>query len=564
MTTLTSLPQELIDLITSLVAKEDYFSCVHVNHAWNALFTPYIWREVRVVAESGNENRQLTVEARKALARNGHYVHTIETTDPSLVFSLVISRPYINNLESLTIHLKDHPVTSISELVISDNIVLTTATCLQIERLDIHRCSSFVATVLQNNPGLRFLSLDEGCFHYKDGKEGFVDLVQAFPKARLEKLELSFRRDASFPPHPDNNADFMAELFRAVHEAVSQPVQTPFFALTELSITSEKTIPLDPRRLTFLLRCPNLERIRLARLDDMTMKALPFFLRASSSKELRLPDMQEFGADGFEALMNHAETLEVLKVESAERLEHNAVVDLLCAARNLRRLEGPADGERTKFTTELMVFAHDTYLDHAQELADRNWALGPSMEHLQLCIEGVPRPDISYRQSGEPPIQLPQLDPALRFDVQRWIYTQLNRMVNLQELILGITDFSQRRLDHLEVDASLDSVALEEALLVHRVCGFNYGTMEFSLQSGLGLLAGLRELRLLDVRRTAHRIGAAELAWMHTNWPKLETIRGLESNWRWAADYEEGPAAKAAVDAWMAAHPRGIGSSFYL
>ncbi|KAK3812565.1 MAG: hypothetical protein J3R72DRAFT_462761 [Linnemannia gamsii] len=591
MPTLTSLPQELIDLITSLVAKEDCLSCVHVSHAWHALFTPYIWRTVRVVSESENENRSLTIEARKALARYGHHVRTVETTDPSLVFSLVISRPYITKLESLTIHLKDHPVTSISELVISDKIVLPTPS-FPMEPLDIHRCSSYVATVLYNNPGLRFLSLNEGCFHYKDGKEGFVDIFQALPSVHLEKLELLFRRDPSSPPH-SINTDLMSELGGAIYEALTQPIQTPFLALTELAITSEKTINMDPRRLMFLHRCPNLKRIRLARLDDMTMRSLPIFLKISCPnltclewtnpshdiqediialirstslgwKELRLPDMPEFDVEGFEALMNHVETLEVLKVESAERFEHNATVNILCAARNLKRLEGPADGARTRSTMELGVFAHDTYLDHVQGLADRNWVLGPSMEHLQLNIEGVPRPDVSYRQNGEPPILLPQLDPALRFDVQRWIYTQLNRMVNLQELILGITDFSQRRLSHIEVDASLDSVALEEALLVHGVRGFNYGTMEFSLQSGLGLLVGMKEMRLLDVRRTAHRIGVAELEWMHTNWPKLETIRGLESNWRWATDYEEGPAAKAAVDAWMAAHPRGIGSSFNL
>lgn len=70
----------------------------------------------------------------------------------------------------------------------------------------------------------------------------------------------------------------------------------------------------------------------------------------------------------------------------------------------------------------------------------------------------------------------------------------------------------------------------------------NYQCLEFSSESGLGLLSGLtlesglallsglKELRVLDVRKTAHNIGVEELEWMHQNWPKLERIRGLESD----------------------------------
>ncbi|KAF9125149.1 hypothetical protein BGW39_007618 [Mortierella sp. 14UC] len=592
MATFTSLPQEIIDLILPAVPKEDYFSCVFVNRGWCAVFAPCFWRDVRMVAESGN-SQLISIEARKALVRNGHHVRVLETTDPSVVFTLATSQPPITSLEALTIRLQD-PVAPIAKTVHSDNVFIPVAqsTGKEKELDDFRRCSSSVLEILRNNPGLRFLSLDEGYFRYKDGKEGFLDLSQTFPTAHLEKLELSFRRDPSSHAYSLDHDDYQGEIFDAAKEAHSRPVQTPFLALTEIAITTEKTLPMDPRRLMFFLRCPNLERIRLARLDDMTMKAIAILLSTSCPKvtclewtnphydvednivqliqstllgwkELRLPDMPEFGPDGFHALMTHRNTLEVLKVESAERLDHNAAVDLLCAAQKLRRLEGPADGQRTKFTQELTVFAYDTYLDHVQGMADRRWVLGPSMEFLQLRIEGVPRPDVLYRQSGgELAFLLPALDPALRFVVQGWIYLQLNRMVNLQELILGETDFSQRRLDHLNVDASLDSIALEEALLDHEVRAFNYQSMEFSLESGLMLLGGLKELRVLDVRRTAHRIGIAELEWMYTNWPKLKEIRGLVTERRWADRAEDGARVKEEVEAWIAAHPKGIGSSF--
>lgn len=48
-----------------------------------------------------------------------------------------------------------------------------------------------------------------------------------------------------------------------------------------------------------------------------------------------------------------------------------------------------------------------------------------------------------------------------------------------------------------------------------------------SLESGLGALEGPKKLRVLDIRRMAHRVGAQELDWIQENWPRLETVRGL-------------------------------------
>ncbi|KAF9125150.1 hypothetical protein BGW39_007619 [Mortierella sp. 14UC] len=594
MASLTSLPQEIIDLILFLIAKEDYVSCVRVNKAWSALFTPYFWREVRVVDEVRNDHL-VTVDTRKAIARNSQHIRTIETFDPSFVHFLGSVRPTIANLESLTIRLKNNPFTLVDNFVLYPDISIPVAVLGRGEGAILHypRCVDDVAQTLKNNPGLRFLSLDEGCFRHADERDGFAELLPVLPTAHLERLELSLVETSAPDPaviDPDYerlDIDTAKELSKT---------QEQFLALKEISITggSLQNVRMDTRRLIFLYRCPNLEKIRLHRLDDAAMGALPSFLRFACHKltslewtkglydmeesiealiqsttlgwkELRLPDMAQFGSFAWRALMEHAGTLEVLRLESAEQLESNAVLDLLCSARKLRRLEGIADRQRKRFTVGLTVHAEDAFREQLNgTLGDRSWVLGPAMEYFQIQIEGVPRPDVLYRQSGgEIDFRQPGLNPALRFDVQRWIYTQLNRMVNLQELVLGLADLSSKTIGFVQgLDWSASPAALEEALRPH-IRMFNAYSLEFSLESGLGLLAGLKELRVLDVRLTAHYIGVAELEWMHTNWPKLERIRGLESDRRWSANYEEGPAAKAAVDAWMAAHPRGIGSSFY-
>ncbi|KAF8979211.1 hypothetical protein CPC16_011837 [Podila verticillata] len=56
---------------------------------------------------------------------------------------------------------------------------------------------------------------------------------------------------------------------------------------------------------------------------------------------------------------------------------------------------------------------------------------------------------------------------------------------------------------------------------------FQLNCLEMSLESGLSALEGLKKLRVLDVRRMAHRVGVQELDWMQENWPRLEAVRGL-------------------------------------
>ncbi|KAF9137409.1 hypothetical protein BG015_002732 [Linnemannia schmuckeri] len=52
-------------------------------------------------------------------------------------------------------------------------------------------------------------------------------------------------------------------------------------------------------------------------------------------------------------------------------------------------------------------------------------------------------------------------------------------------------------------------------------------TLELSLESGLGRLAGLKDLEVFGFEGLDHRIGKAELNWMAVNWPKLKIMRGL-------------------------------------
>ncbi|KAF9537281.1 hypothetical protein EC957_008505, partial [Mortierella hygrophila] len=251
--------------------------------------------------------------------------------------------------------------------------------------------------------------------------------------------------------------------------------------------------------------------------------------------------MPMFGTFAFSALMKNVETLEALQIEGAEELGMNALVDVLCPAGNLRRLEGIADGQRKRFRMEILLHAYETYLDHVDGGVYRSWVLGPSMEHFQLRIEGVPRPNALCQRNGEeqPTQGELGLDPFSTFHVQRWINIPLGRMTELEEFTLGLQYLSTSTMEYAGANPSMSQAAMEEAAPLKDTRMFNYQSLESLLESGLYLLAELKELRMLDLRSSAHYIGVAELEWMHRNWTK-----GLKSGRGWSVYHAEGPAAK--------------------
>ncbi|KAF9900113.1 hypothetical protein EC991_007904 [Linnemannia zychae] len=390
--------------------------------------------------------------------------------------------------------------------------------------------------------------------------------------------------------------------------------QPPFTALKEFHIFGGYGF-FSINRMAFLARCVNLESVWLEDVDnwfiDLVSYYFQFFcqrltslrladsfglvdqsiariLRASVSgwKELRLPSMEKFGPLSFEVLKRSTVTLEILEVEHWGVLDTRCFMDLLCNAGKLRRLGGIPDKGMDFEIVDVTVHAYCAFLEHSQGKNDLTWALGPSMEHLQMQIGGVPRPDVACRLNGGRLHLEPNgdIDASRRYDVQRWIYEQLGRMTGLQELLLGILDQNWDFYDGMGMDVNPEwnEQELEEALMGIYIT-FQYHCLEFSLESGLELLSGLKELRVLDIRSTAHRIGVPELEWMNVKWPKLKEVKGigaegmvrmpegwlklrgvkgLESKRECFKSAEDGPTDKSSVDALMVNHPRGIGLHF--
>ncbi|KAF8976340.1 hypothetical protein BGZ46_008343 [Entomortierella lignicola] len=86
------------------------------------------------------------------------------------------------------------------------------------------------------------------------------------------------------------------------------------------------------------------------------------------------------------------------------------------------------------------------------------------------------------------------------YDCHREFYTQISKLMRLEELNVGFGRWSGR---HCE------------------------SAPKFSIESGLELLEGLKQLRILNVANTKNDIQRQELEWMCEHWPNLESIEGL-------------------------------------
>ncbi|KAF9910513.1 hypothetical protein EC991_006330 [Linnemannia zychae] len=64
------------------------------------------------------------------------------------------------------------------------------------------------------------------------------------------------------------------------------------------------------------------------------------------------------------------------------------------------------------------------------------------------------------------------------------------------------------------------------------------GTLELTLESGLGRLAALENLEVFGFEGVDHRMGQAEIEWMAVSWPRLKALRGLRQDYPPRIDYE--------------------------
>lgn len=147
------------------------------------------------------------------------------------------------------------------------------------------------------------------------------------------------------------------------------------------------------------------------------------------------------------------------------------------------------------------------------EFADWN---APFLEIFKCRIQ-VPRPDIEVPAdavdgtiSGHPSIEYSR-------EVQKSVYHQISFLTSLTDLDLGHLNWG-------------DNIVMQ------------WYSLEMTLESGLSVLASLKNLQRLNVAFTNHRIGVSDFEWMASEWPNMQRLTGL---------FENGQDRDSAVVAWL-------------
>ncbi|KAG0273290.1 hypothetical protein BGZ95_010886 [Linnemannia exigua] len=201
-----------------------------------------------------------------------------------------------------------------------------------------------------------------------------------------------------------------------------------------------------------------------------------------------------FRNQSFAALLNHVNTLVVVRFEGLSKMNSEHIDTLLCSAPLLK---------------DVYIYSNCCNRDFvpcmdAMAIAQSEWVCS-NLEVLVCQIRGVPRSDITRDICGQPAhkrIQYGTLQESLA--LQHQIYTKLGRLVKLRELTLGLP---------LDISTS-DCGPRDQAYYRQFDC------LAMSLDSGLDLLRDLGRLQVVGLQDMEVYVdGDREQEWVREYWP---------------------------------------------
>ncbi|KAF9131568.1 hypothetical protein BGW39_001617 [Mortierella sp. 14UC] len=147
----------------------------------------------------------------------------------------------------------------------------------------------------------------------------------------------------------------------------------------------------------------------------------------------------------------------------------------------------------------------------------RPWKCEASLRVFRVKVSGIPFQAPSFYQDQE---QKQEEIQDQEHDLQRRVFQRLSRFQRLEDLALGHFHENYTPIDGSQVNADDNTTYYDQP--------YGQTGWDFSLHSGLGLLGGLKEMRRFSKKMTPpSTVGVDEVKWMVSQWPKLESIRGL-------------------------------------
>jgi hypothetical protein len=212
-----------------------------------------------------------------------------------------------------------------------------------------------------------------------------------------------------------------------------------------------------------------------------------------------------------------------LNISGCQGIRGHHIQTILTTAVHLRNLDAACRGDSEATDSRLYV---------PQILQSNTPWICWSLRRLNVHIAGFARPDFYRTAETDAADHRHALEQSR--DVQKQVYRQIASLKYLEELSLGDGAlFPEDFADGDELLAASGGSGTKELIWEPYMYSLKYGNgyqttcLELTLDSGLGILGTLTELRVLDITRMKHRLGVDEMEWMEDNWPNLRTIKGL-------------------------------------
>lgn len=529
-----SLSAEVQEMIISHLSKQTCYVCLQVYRSWFITFAPSIWKSIEALDQPTFNAAQRFYRLKQsiesddgaAIQKYGHLVRTLDTRYLSIVDLIVKNDPAqaCAHLKKLVVHPKADP------RVPPAFRASETAT----KKASVHVQKSAIAALLRYNRDLRTLSLHQEAGHPdvgEDGKPVEPSWMGALPDS-LESLVLN------------------TPCFEIYQPPISvAPTPSLLHPSPRILIHLQKLIMQGPYingyiRLDLLQRCPNLEVLRLYIREDPldpcsaisdvlythcpkltamrveghpSDKSLSLLLRSSAAgwKSFMCDGSSGFfGKLSVKALLDHAATLENVRLEGCTAFTSTKIQQLLCTAPRLRRFHGISINRLDEKDLALT----------ADELILSEWVCA-DLESFACKVTRVPRPDLRKRTNGRPLTSTMHTTGTIEasYRLQRRVYEQLGRLTKLRHLVLGgdIGLYGEKNVELAKREKANEGGYFTP---MNWQTGYQYECLSMTLESGMDLLKGLKDMRAVVVEGMATGLSnPAERDWQREHWPLLDT-----------------------------------------
>lgn len=551
-------PPEILQIVARHLTTHDLALLTRVCHAWNHIVTPDLWRSLSIkdpgpvweesafyeMAPAKFRRFKDAVEGTDVLVRNGHYIRKVESPFFGVVVLLAEHAGLCTGLRELRIGSDMEPngieyqqrintFTTYRPLPSSPPPPLPAIPLVALVRLlrhnnNLQRLSLSGRLTDQKSPNWIYVlhSIPESVqvLEFRDTVPKGTRLPEPEEVSLLETLrpgpprgipQLSnLKRLAFFRVPLDQARDTWKSVMSRSKNLEALQIQYAGLLRRAMEIAA-----------TLRLHCPRLVELHLLSYSGHTDEAMQTLLGATTFgwRTLGLPYTPKLnsvvGPAVAAKMLDHASTLENVRLDGYPALSSEFLQRLLCSAPNLKRFDVIAR-DRSYWNERGLNAEHIVS-------SSQDWVC-LFLESFKCRIGNIPRPDVTKRTNGRPfsnddPMHSGSMEDSRA--VQRAIYRQLGRLTKLKTLILGRDDVDYDQ-DVEMYESYSEGEYFGGGSTVQ--AGYQYECLDMTIESGMDLMGGLKDLRHLELDAMAVGvdlkawIGAeGDLVWMKENWPKL-------------------------------------------